>query len=374
MQLYKQEKKIQSIETQRPALSKLELESVLNCLIEDQIGSGEITKKFEKIFANTLGFKHALAVNNLTSAYHLAYLSRNVGPKDYIIMSALAPVSAADAANYTGAQIVLLDIGRDSFHPETATVNDAIKKIQEQMIDRDDSNGANVYFILEHSFGSVFNPDINYLKKNNIIIIEDITGLVGKRIEKNGDYYGKNSDICLCGLSQYDLLTTGNGAMILQDDQKLHSKTLVLRYGVKRKKGSIAYDYRLEDFQSAIGLNQLSRLGELLNRRSGIGKKYLESLRNSKHTTCYKDPAKDTYLNFPVIFSKNPDEVQRYYASLQIGIKKACPLPLHHLLDTARMEFANTERFYQKGFSIPAYPALTANNIERIAASLRGIL
>jgi perosamine synthetase len=171
----------------------------------------------------------------------------------------------------------------------------------------------------------------------------------------------------VCGLSEYDLLTTGNGAVIVTQDPKLYKTLHALRYGAKRPEGSIAYDYGLEDFQAAMGLDQLSRLGVTLARRKKIAQKYLETLRTTRHEAYFKHMGVDGYLRFPVIINKSHDEVLRYFASLQIGVGRAIESPLHHILGLARLEFPNAERIYQKSVSIPIYPGLTANNVERIA-------
>jgi dTDP-4-amino-4,6-dideoxygalactose transaminase len=228
------------------------------------------------------------------------------------------------------------------------------------------------FFILDHTFGSVSPLDPAELQARNVKIIEDFTGLVGS--ERDGDYFGKTGHLAVCGLSEYDLLTTGNGAMIVTQDPKLYKALHALRYGAKRTEGSIAFDYGLEDFQAAMGLDQLSRLGVTLARRKKIAQKYLETLRTTRHEAYFQNAGVDGFLRFPVLINKSHDEVLRYFASLQIGVGRAVASPLHHILGLARLEFPNAERIYQKSVSIPIYPALTANNVDRIAMSLRGLI
>lgn len=407
--LYKSEKKIKPIDAHRPTLSKREIESVLNCLIEDKLGSGEVTRRFERVFANSFGFRHALAVNSLTSAYHLAFLGLGIGPGDRVILSALAPLAACDALRYVGAEPILLDVARGSFHPEEEQIWQLIQDLnrtgqadgavspaveQTQAIDTDpscansdaevvDINNAlqdpgaaagQICLVLDHSFGSVHRLDAEKLRAENIKIIEDFTGLVGSTVQPDGDFFGKQGHVAICGLAEFDLLTTGNGAMLISSEPRLHGRLHSLRYGGKRKKGAIAYDYRLEDFQAAMGLDQLGRLGITLARRKKIGQKYLESLRTTRHENFFKESGVDAYLQFPVVFNKNMEEVLRYYASLQIGVVRAVAYPLHHVLNLPRMQYPNAERFYQRAVSVPIYPALTANNVERISSSVRGLI
>ena len=78
--LFRTENKVKPIEAHRPTLSKQELESVLDCLINEQLGPGRIVQRFEKTFAGTFQYKNVLAVNSLAAAYHLAFLALEIGP------------------------------------------------------------------------------------------------------------------------------------------------------------------------------------------------------------------------------------------------------------------------------------------------------
>lgn len=363
---YYKEQKTKPIESCRPTLSKQELESVLDALIQDRLGSGELTRRFERSFAGSFHFKHSLAVNSLTSAYHLAFLAMDPQDGDTIIMSALAPVAAYDAARYVNLNIALVDVARNSFHPET----DRILEVAENI--KTETDRYPTLFLMDHTFGSLSPVDGSRLQEKGMRIIEDFTGLVGT----DEDEYsaGSRGSIGICGMSEQDLITTGNGAMLVTQDSKLQNRLQSLRYGGKRSPGEVAYDYRLEDFQSAMGLEQLGHLGLILPRRRKIGVKYLETLRMTTHETYFKKPGIDGFLKFPVIINKSKDEVKRYFASLQIGIMETVESPLHHIMGQARMEYPNAERLYQKSVSIPLYPNLTANNVERICSSLRGLV
>ena len=361
--LFRNENKIRPIEAHRPTLSKQELESVLDCLIHDRLGSDTIAQKFERTFANAFGYRHVLSVNALSSAYHLAFLALGIGENDSVLMSALAPVQALDAVRYTGAVPVIVDVDRESFHPSRESIEAVLEMDHEKPIRA---------VIMDHTFGSVSHLDASFLKSKGLIVIEDFTGLVGSDVE--GEFFGTKGNISVCGLSEYDLLTTGNGGVIVTADPKIYSKLQSLRYGGKRIENAPAYDYRLEDFLAAMGLVQISRLGITLARRKKIGLKYIETIRMTKHSSFFKDPGIDAYLRFPVLINKNHDEVERYFSSLHIGITRAVEAPLHHYLGQARLEYPNAERVYQKSVAIPVYPSLTANNVERIASSLRGLI
>ncbi len=351
----------------RPALGRRELESVLDCLVREQISQGEITLRLEQSFASSFGYQNVLAVNSLAAAYHLCFLTLNMQKKDHLILSSLAPIAAHDAASYLSVTIHLVDVDKNSFHPSLESILNTASTIREKF-----GKDSVIFYAAEHSFGSSIPFSFQALNEDGMIVLEDFTGLIGS--EKDEGYFGKDTPLSLCGISEYDLMTTGNGALIVASDSRLHKELHSLRYGSKRKPHSVAYDYRMEDFQSAMGLEQLSQLGILINRRKKIGKKYLESLQSTSHETYFQDPKSDSYLKFPIAFQKPFKEVKRYFDSLRIGTSKITEIPLHHLQGLAPLDFPNAERLYQKSFCLPVYPGLTAKNVERVSTSLRGII
>ncbi len=367
----------EDIPTHRPTLTKKELESVLDCLICEQLMEGSITQSFEKAFSSTFSYRHSLAVNSLHSAYHLAFLAEGLGPKDHVILSALSSEAAYDAASYLGAQIDILDISQGSFHPDCESVIAFARQLRKQ------EKESKIVYVAEHSFGSALLFDQEELEKEGIAVIEDITGVLGTMREEQkqgsssaGFYAGAGARLALCGFAPYDLLTTGNGAMLVTSQKPLYKAMQGMRYrdAAGPKRHALSFDYRLGDFQAAMGINQLLHLGSTLNRRRQIAQLYLESLQKSPHESCFQDHRRDAYLRFPVIFQKESGEVMRYFRSLQIGISKALPIPLHHLQGSASLECANAERIFRRAFCIPLYPNLSAKQVERICSALRAFV
>ncbi len=426
--LHDRRNKIRPIPAHRPAISKQELESVLNCLIEDQISQGQITRRFERSFANAINYTYALAVSSLAAAYHLAYLALGIDEKDTIIMSGLAPLQAYDGACYVAAKRRLIDVDKNCFHPSPQQIEAAVlgvlqeqeeeksreedrkgdrernreedrkgdgERNREENRERDrERNGeenrggseerskegserstesGNIFFLLDHTFGAPAADHCQWLRKHKVRIIEDFSGLIG--CQQDDRYFGKQGDIALCGLGEQDLLTTGNGAIVFTHNANLYKKMHSLRYGGnRRERGSIAYDYRLEDFRAAMGLNQLSRLGPMLERRRLIGQRYMEVLSNTPHETYFHHPGIDTYLKFPLLINKDANEVQRYFRSLQISLIPIAEPPLHHLMGLPRLQYPGSERFYRRAVGIPIYPTLSAESVKRIVTALKGLI
>ena len=368
---YSRDHQNKAIAAYRPTISKRELESVLDCLIAEQLSQGQVTRRFERSFASTLAYPYVLALNSPMAAYHIAFLALNLEPNDYVILSALSSQAACDAAWQMKAKVQLLDLEPNSFHPSEKAVLALLSKLRSKS-----KKPTKIVYIAEHSMGAPLPYKLKLIKEAGALIIEDFTALPGldQKISEESDHLERQSDFGICGLSEYDLLTTGNGAMLVSSKSQLYKNASELRYGAKRQANSIAYDYRLEDFQAAMGIVQLSQLGVNIARRKKIAIHYLESLGRTKHETYFKNPDLDCYLRFPVLIHKDPAEVKRYFRSLQIGISKITEMPLHHLLGIAPLQFPNTERLFRRGVCLPLYPSLNASSVERVSSALRGLL
>jgi perosamine synthetase len=184
--LYLNDKKPKPIEAHRPTLSKRELESVLDCLIQDRLGQGDITRRFERSFANAFGYKHVLAVNSLAAAYHLSYLALGLEKLSPILMSAIAPIQALDGARYAGAEPMLIDADRGSFHPNPEAVYEKLEMLRDTSAPDANTDAGDpsatppgAVFVMDHTFGSLSPIDATEVQNRGAKIIEDFTGLVG---------------------------------------------------------------------------------------------------------------------------------------------------------------------------------------------------
>jgi len=127
------------------------------------------------------------------------------------------------------------------------------------------------------------------------------------------------------------------------------------------------------DFQAAIGIEQISKLGHIIDRKRKIAQVYLQALLSTGHETFFKNVGEDQFNRFPVIIKKSSDEVERYFKSLLIGTEKPSHEPIYKLLELSGSEFPNAERIFQRGHCMPIYPNLTRDNVSRIANSLKGL-
>ena len=365
----RKKKKSKGIVFNKPTLSKKELKSVLECMVQDEISFGKVAANLEKEFANAFDFQKALSAPSLTSAYHLAFLSLGFEKEDEIIVSASAPVAILDAISYVGANAVLVDLDQNSFHPSIESIQSKISKKTKSII-------------LNYPFGSFFDyePLREYLQsgtlpkelRKQIKIIEDISYIAG--IEHGGSYVGSHSDIAIIGLHSDMLMTTGKGAIILTDSRNIYGLARDLRMHNGNKPYRVRYDYTIPDYQAAMGIEQLSSLPQVIERRKAIGKKFLEAAQSSKYLdTYFKSTNLDAFGQFPIILKNSIENGMRYFNSLQIEIKRVNEVrPLHQLTGAGTTDFPNAEKLYQRGLLIPIYPYLTKANVERLIGALKG--
>ena len=134
-------------------------------------------------------------------------------------------------------------------------------------------------------------------------------------------------------------------------------------------------DCNLIDYQAALGIEQIGKLGVLVERKRKIAHVYLQSVSQTLEIESYfANPEEDSFSRFPIIIPKlSYEEANRYFKSLQVGTHRIHEQPIHKILELEASEFPNAERMFQKGHCLPIYPNLTKDNIQRIATSLRRI-
>ncbi|MEM7180954.1 MAG: DegT/DnrJ/EryC1/StrS aminotransferase family protein [Spirochaetota bacterium] len=351
--------KNQKIEFNRPTLSKEELKTVLECLVDDLLYTGSIVNRFEKEFRSTFQLKNTISTNSLTAAYHLSFMALGIGKGDKILLSSLAPHQALDAIFLVGAEPIVVDIGKNSFHMSAEGLQAAIQ------------THIPIAILVDHSFGCLYKMPENL--PENTYLIEDYSEALGADSENIA--VGKQGHISICGLSENHVITVGNGAMLNTSDNTLAQNIRELKFQsqVPRKEAVPKYEYNLIDYQAAIGIEQLSKLGLIIERKKRIAQIYLQAVLSSDHQTFFQKADHDQFNRFPVIIAKSFNEVERYFKSIQIATQRTTSSPIHRILGLANSDFPNTERVYQRGHCIPIYPNLSKDNINRIASSLRGI-
>ncbi|MDH4199701.1 MAG: DegT/DnrJ/EryC1/StrS aminotransferase family protein [Spirochaetia bacterium] len=351
----------------KPTISKNDIKSVLESFVSDEISFGQTARTYEKEFGETFEFSYALSTTSLNSAYHLSLLSLDIKTGNEVILASNAPLSALDAIYQTGAEPVLVDIQKNSFHPS-----------QESIIHKITENTRAV--VLSYPYGSFYDyqdlkkaiAGLGRSSKEKIYIFEDISYIIGS--EFNGSYVGTDADVTIAGLHEDMLMTIGKGAMVMTANKNLYAILKDRRMHGSNKVYRPRFDYGIADYQAAMGLEQLGHLNAVIERKRKIGEKYIEVvMQNNGLETCFKSARVDTYGAFPIIAQKPVEHIQKYFNSLQIETSRTIPFgPLHDMIGLNVLDYPNTARLFERGLLLPIYPGLSRTNIERIMASIKG--
>lgn len=350
-----------SIEFHKPTLTKEELATVLDCLVDDLMDTGVIVEKFEKDFKSTFGLRNVISTNSLFSAYHLALLALGLERGDKALLSSFAPATAFYVLQMLGLEPVIVDLGRSSYHMDPENFAKQVREHSPKVI------------LVDHCFGCLF--DVKKYETGEIPIIEDYSEAIGADSEEIA--VGKQGLISICGLASNHVITTGNGALLVTSNdsiaESIRSYKISKKYDPKKKPSPLRFDYNLLDFQAAIGIEQITKLGIIIERKKKIAQVYLQAVLSGGHESFFKRASEDQFNRFPILFNKNYDEVDRYFKSLQIGTERTIQEPLHRVLGLATQDFPNAERLFQRGHCLPIYPNLTKDNVSRIANSIKAL-
>ncbi len=359
-----------------PVLVGNEKKYVMDCLDSTWISSaGKYVERFERAFAEYCGVKHAISCTNGTAALHLALLALGVGPGDEVIVPTLTFVSTANAVTYCGARPVFVDS-----EPETWNLDPEL--LEEKITPR--TKGV----IVVHLYGHPADMDsvLQIAQRHGLFVLEDAAEAHGAKYK--GKYVGSIGNIGTFSFYGNKIITTGEGGIVVTDDDKLAHKVRQLRgQGMDPKRRYwfpiIGYNYRMTNIQAAIGLAQLEKVDWHISRRREVASWYYKRLREVPRLglPVEKEWAKNVYWMFSVILddsiSLGRDNVMTTLKELGIETR-----PFFHPMHTlppyqelaARDEFPVANRLGARGINLPTWAGLQETDVDFVCKALTGIL
>lgn len=261
----------QFVQIAKPNLSHQEFRLLLDAFLSSWIsGKGPYVQAFEQSYASWIGTKHGVAVANGTVALHLALAALGVGPGDEVIVPDLTFAATINAVLYCGATPVIVDVDRTTWTMSAANVAPALTSRTKAIIP-------------VHLYGrpAEIGPLSALAKAHGCLIVEDCAEAHGARYA--GRMVGTFSDISCFSFHSNKVVTTGEGGMCLLNSDGVAEKAIRLRdHGMAEGElywhREIGYNYRLTNMQAAIGLAQLSRVDELIERNRELDDTYREYL------------------------------------------------------------------------------------------------
>jgi dTDP-4-amino-4,6-dideoxygalactose transaminase len=361
-----------------PIIGEEEVEAVSNVLrkgpLTNALGIGPKVTAFESKFAKFVDATCAIAVNTGTSALQLALISAGIKQGDEVILPSFTFVATAEAVIMAGGIPVFVDID-----PNTFNINP--EKIEEKITSKTKA------ILPVDLFGLPANlkPIRKIAQSRDLSIIEDAAQAHGaKYFEKS---VGFLSDVTCWSFYASKNMTTGEGGMITTNNSEIANKIKILRtHGEKIKYSSITlgYNYRMSEIQAAIGLVQLSKLPNFIEKRTKNAKRLTKFLLNETNLALpYYSKNMISSWNLFTVKIKNSTEKERNNVVNQLR-KKGIGASIYyvnpiHMMPYYKEKFGifnlpETEKTAKQVFSLPIHPGIEDYQIEYIAKTLSKIL
>ena len=357
------------IPVNEPLLNGNEKKYLCECIDTGWISSeGPFVKKFEENMAQTVGRKYGIAVSNGTAALEVACQALGISAGDEVIMPTFTIISCAMAITKLGGVPVLVD-------SDPYTWNMDVSQIESKITNKTKA------IMVVHIYGLPvdMDPVLEIANRYGLKIIEDAAEMHGQTYK--GKSCGSFGDISTFSFYPNKHITTGEGGMVLVDDEELAERcrmirNLCFRKDVRYVHDEISDNYRFTNLQAAVGLAQLERLDEFVQIKRKMGNYYTDNFKSIK---CIRLPVEHTeyadniYWVFGIILGDEIEydnrEFQRKLAENGIG-SRTFFYPIHKQpIYQKRGLFKNesypvAERLSERGLYIPSGIALTIEKME----------
>lgn len=378
----------------RQNVDQADIDAVVEVLRSDWLTQGPVLERFEQAVAERCQATFAVAVSNATAGLHLACLAAGLGAGDWLWTSPNSFVASANCARYCGAEVDFVDIDVLTWNIDVRAL--ATKLEQAEAADR----LPKVLVAVAFSGQSCDMAEIARLaRKYGFRVIEDAAHAFGASYAGEPVGSGRYADMTVFSFHPVKIITSGEGGMVLCNDPALARQLRSLRsHGITRnpeemtepahgnwyyQQVDLGFNYRMCDVQAALGLSQLRRLDEFLERRRFLAARYQRLLA-------------DLPLQLPVAQAKAESAWHLYVVRLQgrlegshravfDGMRAAgiqvnlhyIPIhlqPYYQALGFAPGDFPEAERYYRQAITLPLFPQLSEAQQDRVVDTLRALL
>ena len=367
------------IPVNEPLLNGNEKKYLGECVDTGWISSdGPFVKEFEQRFAKWVGRKHGIAVANGSAALDIAVQALRLGPGDEVIMPSFTIISPASSVVKQGATPVLVD-------SDPVTWNIDVTKIEEKVT----ANTKAIIVVHIYGLPCDMDPIMTIAKKHNLKVIEDSAEMHGQTY--NGKKCGTFGDISIFSFYPNKHITTGEGGMIMVDDDALDFRCRDLRNlcflpGRRFIHEELGWNYRFTNMQGALGLAQLERIENFIEKKRWIGNTYNELLKDLKGVQkplIATNYAENIYWVYAMVLNDDvpfdADEMMKRLADKGVG-NRPFFWPMHEQPVFKNMglfkgeSYPVAERMARRGFYIPSGLAITEEQMIEVARVLTEIL
>lgn len=367
-----------------------DIDAVVDTLRSDFLTQGPRVAEFEEAFAGYTGSRYAVAVSNGTAALHLCALALGVNEGDKVITTPITFAASANCVRYCGGEVIFADIEPDTYLLDVEKVRKLLKAAPK---------GTYKGIIPVDFAGRAVNMESfrSLADEYDLWIIEDSCHAPGgyfrdsqgtKQVCGNGIY----ADLSIFSFHPVKHIACGEGGMITTNNKALYEKLLNLRtHGITKDKNKfentlefaagsskdapetypswymemqdLGYNYRITDFQAALGTSQLKRAEDGLNRRRELAEKYAEAFHNKPFIKGQSGSVEGHAYHLYVIEVADRfglyNHLREQNIFAQIHYIPCHLMPYYRKRGWKEGDFPNAEKYYKHCISLPMFPSLT---------------
>ncbi|WP_445147915.1 UDP-4-amino-4,6-dideoxy-N-acetyl-beta-L-altrosamine transaminase [Baekduia sp. Peel2402] len=359
--------------------------AVAEALRGDLITQGPVVERFERAFAEYVGARHAVAFSSGTAALHGAAHAVGVGPGDRCVTAPITFAASMNCGVYLGGTPIFSDIDPATWCLDphaAAAIEDA-------------------RMIVPVSFAGL-PADLEPLRATGARIVEDAAHALGALRDGRPVGGPGGADVTCFSLHPVKAMTTGEGGMATTEDDELAERLRTFRtHGIRRgaattpgphdgawyyEQQELGFNYRITDFQCALGLRQLERLEGWVLRRNALAEQYRELLADDAERVALPPAApagsRHAHHLFVVHFAGGAPVRRRLFDGLRaagIGVQVHY-IPLHRMpyyrdtWDVPQDAFGHSDAYYAGALSLPMFPGLTEDDVVRVVDDVRRLL
>jgi perosamine synthetase len=360
-----------------PDITESEIEAVTAVLRTSRLSLGPQMEKFEHAFADYIGTPYGIAVSSGTAGLHLCLRALNIGEGDEVIVPSFTFIAAANAIRYERAQPVFVDIDADSLNMSPESMERAITPKTRAIL-------------VVHTFGrpAEMAAILDIAKRRNLAVIEDACEAIGA--EYDGKKVGTFGDAAVFGFYPNKQITTGEGGMVLTRRPELAKRIRAMRNQGRYdsedwlQHAEVGFNYRLSEINCALGIAQLTRIEEILERRKQVAylyQKHLATLDGLILPALKAPHSRISWFVYVVrldatLADHARDSIVTALKQAGIGCGRYFP-PIH--LQPCYTEWRNThlpitEAQASRTIALPFFNRMKENEIIQVSAGLRAAL
>lgn len=370
------------IPVMKPWFGEAEAQAAAEAVSSGWVAQGPRVREFETAFAGHVGAGHAVALSSCTTALHLALHALGVGPGDEVVVPSFSFIATANCVKYVGAEPVFADVDETDGNVTVATIEPLLTPRTRAVI-----------VVHQGGMPADVEPMRDLCGRRGITLVEDAACAAGSLYR--GAPVGVGAAVAAWSFHPRKLLTTGEGGMLTTDEAQLAVRARRLReHGMSISAADrhasaqpviesyleVGFNYRLTDVQAAVGLIQLAKLGEMVQRRREIVARYQELLADVPGLRCLRDSAwgRSNFQSFWVeLGPEYPLSRNELLASLaadgvsaRAGIMAAHRQPAYanHELRTA---LSVTERLTECSLILPVFHTMTESEQQTVVSAVR---